>query len=298
MADASIPVDLFNPGQVFACLGFLEAADVLLGEAEGGFDWSDEANVQFQLRANGNKNPFAHVLEFLNEANTLAISPLEDVKERDGAETTIQPGLHPCRIRDDKGKLRHALLPIEISRADATLRFDYWADLDSGRPILRLWTATNGNSASIRLNKLHRSLRQAFSTNPHLFLDPFNEPSPVEANFRLELRRNWTALGAGFSPDKQNKSSACAPIQVSTYPVVELLAAFAFTNARPIPTASELKWAYAAWCGLLSPELARAAVSQAFLCRKDRRFWMLLEKPNDGGDLSIAYATEDKETHA
>lgn len=49
MAEASIPVDLLNPGQVFACLGFLEAADVLLGEARGGFDWSDEADVCFRL---------------------------------------------------------------------------------------------------------------------------------------------------------------------------------------------------------------------------------------------------------
>jgi CRISPR-associated protein Csx14 len=35
MSEAVIPVDLFNPGQVFASLGFLEAADVLLGDAEG-----------------------------------------------------------------------------------------------------------------------------------------------------------------------------------------------------------------------------------------------------------------------
>jgi hypothetical protein len=35
MAEASIPVDLLNPGQVFACLGFMEAADILLGDAEG-----------------------------------------------------------------------------------------------------------------------------------------------------------------------------------------------------------------------------------------------------------------------
>ena len=294
MADASIPVDLFNPGQVFACLGFLEAADVLLGDADGGFDWSDEAAVRFQLRADGEKNPFAAVLEFLAEATTLAISPLEDVKERDGADTKIQLGLHPCRIRDDKGKLRHALLPVELSNADATLRFDYWADLDSGRPIFRLWTATNGNSASIRLNKLHQSLRQAVSAESKICLDPFNEPSPVEANFRLELRRNWTGLGAGFSPDKQNKNSGCVPVQVSTYPVVELLAAFALNNARPIRT-SELKWGYAAWCGHLPPELARAAISRAFLSKKDRRFWMLLEKPNDGGDLSISHAIE--ETH-
>ncbi|RMF69984.1 MAG: type I-U CRISPR-associated protein Cas8c, partial [Alphaproteobacteria bacterium] len=53
MAEAAIPVDLFNPGQVFACLGFLEAAEILLGEAEGGFDWSNEADVRFILRAAG-----------------------------------------------------------------------------------------------------------------------------------------------------------------------------------------------------------------------------------------------------
>jgi CRISPR-associated protein Csb3 len=41
MTTASIPVDLINPGQVFACLGFLEIADELLGNAEGGFNWSD-----------------------------------------------------------------------------------------------------------------------------------------------------------------------------------------------------------------------------------------------------------------
>ena len=38
VAEAEIPVDLFNPGQVFACLGFLEAADILVGDAEGGLE--------------------------------------------------------------------------------------------------------------------------------------------------------------------------------------------------------------------------------------------------------------------
>lgn len=47
MSATSIPVDLFNPGQVFACLGLLEAADILLGDAEGGFNWGDETDVRF-----------------------------------------------------------------------------------------------------------------------------------------------------------------------------------------------------------------------------------------------------------
>lgn len=74
--EASIPVDLFNPGQAFACLGFLEAADTLVGDAEGGFDWSDEANIRFVLSAAGERNPFEAVLEFLAETNVERSAPL------------------------------------------------------------------------------------------------------------------------------------------------------------------------------------------------------------------------------
>ena len=41
MATSTIPVDLRNPGQVFACLGLMETAEALgLGEVEGGFDYT------------------------------------------------------------------------------------------------------------------------------------------------------------------------------------------------------------------------------------------------------------------
>ena len=50
MAEASVPVDLTNPGQVFACLGFVEAADILLGEARGGFVWRDGGGTRFRPR--------------------------------------------------------------------------------------------------------------------------------------------------------------------------------------------------------------------------------------------------------
>ena len=76
MAEHAIPVNLYNPGQVFACLGFLEAADVLLGDAEGGFDWSDAANVVFRLGAAGDENPVAAVLEFLAAATPRRWAPV------------------------------------------------------------------------------------------------------------------------------------------------------------------------------------------------------------------------------
>ena len=47
MAEASIPVDLFNPGQVFACLGIMELADEVLGGAHGAFLLDDSGATGF-----------------------------------------------------------------------------------------------------------------------------------------------------------------------------------------------------------------------------------------------------------
>jgi CRISPR-associated protein Csb3 len=50
MAEASIPVDLINPGQVFACLGLMEAAEILCGPCEGRFDYrGSESAAHFAL---------------------------------------------------------------------------------------------------------------------------------------------------------------------------------------------------------------------------------------------------------
>ena len=62
MADRTIPVDLWNPGQVFACLGFLEGAESLLGDAEGGFDWSDPTAPRFRLSAGGDDDGTARIM--------------------------------------------------------------------------------------------------------------------------------------------------------------------------------------------------------------------------------------------
>src|SRR6186713_3568472 len=72
---ASIPVDLNSPGQVLACVGFSEAAEVLLGGIEAHFDWS-QPQGRFVLRANGDKNPFEVVLDFLATARVIELTPI------------------------------------------------------------------------------------------------------------------------------------------------------------------------------------------------------------------------------
>ena len=81
MTSASIPVDLINPGQVLASLGFLETADALCSGAVGGFDWTNEADVRFNLHAAATRIPSS---EFWNScpAQNCAGSPLRVIKIR------------------------------------------------------------------------------------------------------------------------------------------------------------------------------------------------------------------------
>ena len=295
MNTALIPVDLFNPGQVFACLGLLETAAVLFGDVEGSFDWNNHGTVTFALAVHGvhgSRSPVKDVLTFIQDAKVSAVSPREDIQERDGGPTSFATGIHPCKITDDKGKIRSALLPIRMAVGDQELFVDSWTDFDSGRNILQLWTATNGNSAFVRFSKLHAAYKTALSKSTNPETDPLNLPAPVAANFRLELRRNWTAINLGFSPDKINKKSQCVPVELITYPIVELLASIGLNHARPAKL-TKLEWAYSAWQIPLPPSLARAAIGCSMLSHACRRFCMILEEPNDGGDLSIANSYED-----
>jgi CRISPR-associated protein Csb3 len=292
MTTASIPVDLFNPGQVFACLGLLEASAVLFGDAEGGFDWDDGGTATFTLASEQCQSPINEVLTFIRDASVYAVSPRMDIHERDGGVTTFALGIHPCKISDDKGKIRSALLPIRLSMGERELIVDSWTDFDSGREVLQLWTATNGNSAFVRFSKLHTAYKAALSKCVASETDPLNLPAPVAANFRLELRRNWTAINLGFSPDKIKKGSGCVPIELITYPAVELLAAIGLNHARPAML-KKLEWAYSVWRVPLPPSLARAAIGGGMSSDVCRRFRMVLEEPNDGGDLSIANSYED-----
>ena len=76
MAEAAIPVELLNPGQVFACLGLVEAAEILLGDAEGAFNWREPGVTTFLLRAAGDANPVVEVVRYLAEAEIGALSPV------------------------------------------------------------------------------------------------------------------------------------------------------------------------------------------------------------------------------
>lgn len=273
MAEHSIPVDLLNPGQVFACLGFLEAADVLCGEAEGGFDWRDEADTRFHLRAAGNDNPVETVLRFLAEAKVTAIAPhrSENRTEKWKVTTTILRQGEPFPYPNPSSP---ATLPARLEANDKAILLDYWGDATI-RDNTKFWAGAGGYpGAALTLDALELirdRIREAGD-------NPFALSALQSSSFRFDWRRDYISLDTGFSPNDHGN------IHMVGYPLVELLAAIGLSHARP-QRQEKLSYRYGIVAGnrdddfLLAPIFLRAALGCAILPFSQRFFHMELGWP-------------------
>ena len=295
MTEHSIPVDLFNPGQVFACLGFLEAADVLCGEAQGGFhDWDNNSAAKFRLSARGDENPFEAVLGFLaKEAKIRRVAP----RGYDGAvsetETANPPEGTETFMARKAGKMT---LPIRFGGGKRpVIELDHWAD-GSGRETFKLYSGNRSADKIVRdmLNGVrakpnrrqkqegqpgtiqNKGIEQLFDEDRNgLISNPFRV-TPMGGSFKFDPRGAWTAIDAGYSPDMQEHV-------VTASPVVEFLAAWGLQDARPLMSGNKGREVrYAVWQEMLPPMLARAAFIGAIpdLTIKCFRFTLALSGKN------------------
>jgi CRISPR-associated protein Csb3 len=107
MAEAEIPVDLLNPGQVFACLGLMEATEILSGPCFGAFEYgAGEMQVRFRLKTEANAEPVREVVEFLAKAKVSAIAPRKSGLSTDGwGVPTEERDLYPAPIPQSPASL-------------------------------------------------------------------------------------------------------------------------------------------------------------------------------------------------
>jgi CRISPR-associated protein Csx14 len=282
MGSASIPVDLTNPGQVFACLGFLEAADALCGPAEGGFVW-DETPC-FELAAEGAENPVARVLDFMSCAEVKAVAP-------EGSDIAVKFGIaHEAGIASvfPRAEPKLDILPARLTGwGGSSIEISHWSDDDaSGRDNVKFWGGAAGYSGAARARDLLRAYQALRGHDKAEALkDPFNAPAPLSIGFRLDWRRDYTTIDLGFSPDKH------ARITMVGFPLVELLAAIGLQNARPARI-NRLHYRYAVWAGRLPPILARAALCSRLEAFPACFFSLFLGEPNQF-DRSILFAQEE-----
>jgi len=291
MGVARIPVDLFNPGQVFACLGFLEATQVLLGDAEGCFDWRDESDVRFEVHAAGGSNPVETVLRFLVEAHVVALSPKgSGLVDRGDAVTVVdEEGVFPVSpTASENGKrswLKESVLPIKIEDdSGQALSVAHWADVDNGRERLKTWGGAGGKSGASRMRDLLEATKTLIdSTHASVVADPFGSKSPV-GGFRMDLHRDYIPIDIGFSLNFHDKMSAIG------HPLVEIMAVIGLENARPL-VIDRLIYRYGTWGSKLSLPLARPALGCANVATL-RVFVAELGEPNEY-DRSIRNVKEE-----
>ncbi len=306
MAESSIPVDLFNPGQVFACLGFLEAADVLCGDAEGGFDWSDEAEVRFCLRAGGDENPFEAVLEFLARAEVKAIAPQGWRPKKEPTDLKAKEKLEQELCRQEQSEVfpsfspaTSSALPIRIASDNKQVVLGHWAD-GSSRNEFKLYS---GNRSALDITTAMLSgtfdkpqkgqdtgylktkgIAQLWVERKAAFIErPFGITIPMGGSFNFDPRGAWTTIDAGYSPNEQKH-------QVAASPVVEILAAWGLENARPDEFETR-KVRYAAWGLALSPVLARVAFVGGVAVVPMKRFRFELDM--SGKNKIITFAEQE-----
>lgn len=294
MAEASIPVDLFNPGQVFACIGFAEAADVLLGDAEGCFDWSNRDAARFRLRACGDGNPIERTIRFLSEATANAQAPhgsanIATWNNSWGGTPEELPKGAPYPSADPESP---ATLAAVLRASEGELRIDHWAD--TVRDNVKFWAGAGGYPGAALT---HDALELAFrGTAVPSANDPFALAVPQSSSFRLDWRRDYVPIDAGFSLNAHSGS-----IGAVGYPLVELLGAIGLTHARPRRLA-KLEYRYGVvgsslevvWLPL---SFLRAALGRAALPFESRWFHMSLSWPGKEGQArAITHVTEGLES--
>ena len=275
MATASIPVDLANPGQVFACLGFLELADLMLGQAKGGFEWQSSSAAQFNLTASGNEDPIARAMVFLEEATVHSLAPPNSANSTAKWNVdTIQNRSHWFPFRDPNSP---ETLPVCLKDANGHLvTIDYWGD-ETRRDNVKFWGGSGGYPGAARVRDALDLVRGHLADNID---NPFAISAPQSSSFRLDWRRDYVPMDAGFSLNAHKSEMTSLG-----YPVVELLAAIGLTNARPLRH-TKLEYSYGV-AGvtkgqLYDPIFLRAALgAQAplFPSMPFRHFFMRLDWP-------------------
>jgi CRISPR-associated protein Csb3 len=292
MAESSIPVDLFSPGQVFACLGLLELADHLLGGAQAAFDWSDDAQSRFHIHTSGDDCPVAWVLAFLRKATVTSISPSRsDLSTEGWSVTTKQIDVgrdsFPFPAPDSP-----ATLPARLSSGDRHIDIIHWGDdlKSSGRDNVKFWAGAGGYpGAALAQDAL--ALIKAMSAD--IAADPFNASARQSSSFRFDWRRDYVPLDIGFSLNAHSGDRFCTV----GYPVVEILASIGLSNARP-KRVSKVEYRYCVVSTshekqLLDLVFIRAALGNAPVPFSQRAFRMNLGWPGKEGQARCITTVEE-----
>jgi CRISPR-associated protein Csb3 len=280
MAEATIPVDLRNPGQVFACLGFMEGAEILCGPCEGGFNHRGrETATSFTFAVASADNPVARVLGFLAGAEAVAAAPprsgLSTAKWGVETATRIDP-VFPGPVPASP-----ATLPVYLAAQGKIVPIEHWLDSDdTGRDNVKFWAGASGYpGAALARDALSQVKALGDKALAAAAADPFAVSAPQSSSFRFDWRRDYVPMEVGFSPNKHSSMTMIG------YPLVEILAAIGMQHARPQrpDRRNKLVYRYGVSNARLPTVFARAVLGAQSVGFPMRVFQMRLGWPGQEG---------------
>lgn len=280
MSIHAIPVDLTNPGQVLACMGFLEASEMLLGSTEARFDWQT-GDAQFLLQTEAANNPFVEVLAFVAEAKAIAVAPRGWLVPSKISDFTVSD-----TFPDADGDATS--LPITLTDKQGRTAFlSHWAD-GAVDDTFKLYA---GNRSAQKIaNDMQREIATLWEKDRQtLSNDPLNRLCSMGGSFNFDPRGAWMGLDVGYSINDL-KSVKELEQKVVASPVVELMAAWGLQNTRPKELALR-QYRYGVWDEWLPPQLARPAVSGQFCLNRQRHYQFALDL--SGKNKIVCYAIKE-----
>lgn len=279
MNPASIPVDLRNPGQVFACLGLMEMTEILNGPCMIRFNYqANETECHFELDAS--TDCIDRAVRFLARCKVVAIT----ASRSPGGEERLSAAKWQVETETAAGPFfpgpppsSPATLPVRLSFRDVDVPIEHWIDdFRTGRDNVKFWAGAGGYpGAALARDFVYLLSRFDDASLSRIALDPFAFYEPMDSSFRFDWRRDYIPLDAGFSPNDQPSVSMVG------FPLVELLAAVGLQNARParLDARSKLAYRYFVSNTWLPPCLARAMLGAGISGFPVRTFRMDLGWP-------------------
>lgn len=253
----TIPVNLTNPGQFFACCGLLELADRVWPGTKGLFEGSSFSLLSKKDvtvdRATGLLDSLAQCV-LTNTMTTQQISRLDELSAMTGSAREKSPDL--AQERKSLEKLRREE-PI-LLHAPFHLRLDWFQDGNAGGSRFKTWAGQQS------VLDIASSMKKAIEAPdwrtraPDEWFSKAVRGCGLPFNFDSDLGGQGSALDIGFSFDPL-AASAATRIESSARPCLEFLAFIGLQRFRPRQLMNDNRYLYCTWNQPLPPELAAPA---------------------------------------
>jgi CRISPR-associated protein Csx14 len=280
-----IPVDVFNPGQVFACYGLIELAETLCGNVRAGF-----LDGEFVVEADGDVEPVKAAIDFIASSKTFVLLP-KTIRAEAPPWKWSWKALDVEELSTDEYASRApgapAKLVARLRAGDRYVDVEHWAEEDrTDRDNVKFWAGAGGMPGVVMLDSAIELVR---ADKRLAYADPLNFQRPQSSSFRFDWRAGYVPMDIGWSLNNHST-------KMGGYPLVDVLAAVGLTNARP----NYLKKVQYRYAVLLNaghrPVILRAALGGAPAGFPHREFEIQLGWPGKEGQArAIVGVTEVKQ---